>query len=199
MIGGDGVRGNSVPIGKPRRNMEMFVRTKEGGLSTAIDAEGELLVRGTSVAYGYLGETIKTDKVFIQNPRHDNFHDPLYCTGDLVRINKNGDFLFLGRADDQIKYLGYRIELGEVESALNTAGGVDEGVVVFNNSDDEQLRAIGALVKLDGSTSIEQLRVALRHLLPPYMVPSKIKLLEGSFPRTANGKYDRKTILSELF
>jgi acyl-CoA synthetase (AMP-forming)/AMP-acid ligase II len=43
------------------------------------------------------------------------------------------------------------------------------------------------------------LRVALRHLLPPYMVPSKIKLLEGSFPRTANGKYDRKTILSELF
>lgn len=199
MISGDGVRGNSVPIGKPRRNMEMFVRTKEGGLSTAIDAEGELLVRGTSVAYGYLGDTIKTDKVFIQNPRHDNFHDPLYCTGDLVRIDKNGDFLFVGRTDDQIKYLGYRIELGEVESALNTAGGVDEGVVVFNNSDDEQLRAIGALVKLDGSTSIEQLRVALRHLLPPYMVPSKIKLLEGSFPRTANGKYDRKTILSELF
>ncbi len=199
MISHPGAPGSSVPIGKPRRNMELFVKTEDGGLSTAVGAQGELLVRGTSVAYGYLGDTAKTEKAFIQNPLNNNFYDPLYCTGDLVRIDDNNDFLFLGRADDQIKYLGYRIELGEVESALNTATGVEEGVVVFNNSDDEQLRAIGALVKVNTDTTVEQLRAALQHLLPPYMVPTTIKLLEGDFPRTPNGKYDRKAVLIKVF
>lgn len=199
MISGVGAPGNSVPIGKPRRNMELFVKTEGGSLSTSIGAQGELLVRGTSVAYGYLGDTAKTEKAFIQNPLNNNFHDPLYCTGDLVRIDDNNDFLFLGRADDQIKYLGYRIELGEVESALNNAAGVDEGVVVFNNSEDEQQRAIGALVKVSANTTVEQLRAALQNLLPPYMVPTTIKLLEGDFPRTPNGKYDRKAVLNQLF
>ena len=70
---------------------------------------------------------------------------------------------------------------------------------MFNNSDDEQLRAIGALVKVNTDTTVEQLRAALQHLLPPYMVPTTIKLLEGDFPRTPNGKYDRKAVLIKVF
>lgn len=184
-----------VPIGKARRNMELFVRTADNALSQSIGAEGELLVRGTSVAYGYLGDTEKTAKAFIQNPGNPYFHDPLYCTGDLVRISTTGDFLFLGRADDQIKFLGYRIELGEIEASLIRVAGVDEGLVVFIDSDDEELREIGALVRLERGFSLDALREELKKRLPAYMVPTKILAYEAEFPRTPNGKYDRKKAL----
>ena len=189
----------SIPIGKARTNMELFVRTAGGELSQAIGAEGELLVRGTSVAYGYLGDTERTQKAFIQNPLNRFFHDPLYCTGDLVRVDENADYLFLGRADDQIKFLGYRIELGEIEASLVGIDGVHEGVVVFNNSAVEAERELGALVSLDDGFSLDDLRHALQKRLPGYMVPTRFKITGEDFPRTANGKYDRKQTLKIVF
>ena len=189
----------SIPIGKARANMELFVRLESGELSTAIGAEGELLVRGTSVAYGYLGDAERTQKVFIQNPNNPYFHDPLYCTGDLVRIDPKGDFLFLGRADDQIKFLGYRIELGEIEANLMALPGVEEGVVVFNNSDKEDERELGALVSLADGYTLESLNKDLKSRLPPYMVPTRLRLVDGEFPRTPNGKYDRKATKHIVF
>ena len=189
----------SIPIGKARTNMELFVRKPDGHLSQAIGAEGELLVRGTSVAYGYLNDTERTQKAFIQNPLNSFFHDPLYCTGDLVQIDKNGDYLFMGRADDQIKFLGYRIELGEIEASLVGVEGVHEGVVVFNNSANESERELGALVSLDDGFDLEVLREALKKRLPGYMVPTRFKVIGDDFPRTPNGKYDRKATLKKVF
>lgn len=189
----------SIPIGKARTNMELFVRTQSGELTSEKGAEGELLVRGTSVAYGYLGDQERTQKVFIQNPKNPYFHDPLYCTGDLVRIDEKGDFLFLGRADDQIKFLGYRIELGEIEANLIAIPGVEEGVVVFNNSANESERELGALVSLAPDYSLELLGRELKSRLPPYMVPTRLRLIEGDFLRTPNGKYDRKAIKNVVF
>lgn len=189
----------AIPIGKARKNMQLFVRNSDGQLSTEVGAEGELLVRGTSVAYGYLGDKERTEKVFIQNPAHDLFHDPLYCTGDLVKIDSNGDFLFLGRADDQIKFLGYRVELGEIEANFRAIAEVTEAVVVFNNSNDESARELGALVSLANGYTLEQLREALKARLPAYMVPSKLLLNAGEFSRTTNGKYDRNTIKAIVF
>jgi acyl-coenzyme A synthetase/AMP-(fatty) acid ligase len=188
----------AVPIGRARPNMELFVRNESGSLSKEVGACGELLVRGTSVAYGYLGDEEKTRKAFIQNPNNHFFHDPLYCTGDLVEINGSREFMFLGRTDDQIKYLGYRIELGEIEAALKSIEGIDEGVVVFNNATDSSQQAIGALVGAH-ELSIGQITADLRKRLPGYMVPATIQLTSTDFPRTANGKYDRRAIRSLLF
>jgi acyl-coenzyme A synthetase/AMP-(fatty) acid ligase len=188
----------SIPIGKARTNMELFVRTESGALSQAVGAQGELLVRGTSVAYGYLGDAERTAKAFIQNPLHRVFHDPLYCTGDLVRIDERGDYLFLGRADDQIKLLGYRIELGEIEASLVSVKGVLEGVVVFNNAPNEAERELGALVSLEG-LSVDALREALKERLPGYMVPTRLVVTGDEFPRTSNGKYDRKRATQLVF
>jgi amino acid adenylation domain-containing protein len=189
----------SIPIGKARTNMELFVRTESGALSQAVGAQGELLVRGTSVAYGYLGDAERTAKAFVQNPLHRLFHDPLYCTGDLVRIDERGDYLFLGRADDQIKFLGYRIELGEIEASLVGVKGVLEGVVVFNDSPREAERELGALVSLEGGLSVDALREALKQRLPSYMVPTRLAVTADEFPRTSNGKYDRKRAKQLVF
>lgn len=189
----------SIPIGKARANMELFVRMENGVLSQEPGAQGELLVRGTSVAYGYLDDPDRTQKVFIQNPLNTFFHDPLYCTGDLVLIDEHGNYLFLGRADDQIKYLGYRIELGEIEAALVGIKGIYEGVVVFNNSIHEAEREIGALVSLEADFDMSALRQELEKRLPTYMIPTRIKVCHTDFPRTPNGKYDRKETLKLVF
>jgi acyl-coenzyme A synthetase/AMP-(fatty) acid ligase len=189
----------SIPIGKARNNMELFVRLPSGELSQAVGAEGELLVRGTSVAYGYLGDAERTQKAFIQNPNNRFFHDPLYCTGDLVRIDSNADFLFMGRADDQIKFLGYRIELGEIEASLVGIEGVHEGVVVFQRGANGTEGELGALVSLNAGFDQAALRLALQARLPGYMVPTRFAIAEADFPRTPNGKYDRKETLKMVF
>ena len=165
----------------------------------AIGAEGELPVRETSVADGYPGDGERTQKAFIQNPLNRFFHDPLYCTGDLVRIDDNADYLFLGRADDQIKFLGYRIELGEIEASLVGIEGVHEGVVEFNNSSVEAERELGALVSLDEGFDLDAPRHALQKRLPGYMVPTRFKIMAEDFPRTSNGEYDRKQTLKIVF
>ena len=188
-----------VPIGVARRNMELFVRTGDGTLSQEPGAEGELLVRGTSVAYGYLGDKDKTAAAFIQNPLHDDYPDRLYCTGDLVRINKQGELMFTGRADSQIKFLGHRIELGEIQARLVSMEGVSEGVVVFNQGDSIADQAIGALVSVSNGLTGEDVRGWLVENLPAYMVPARLMLWDEDFPRTPNGKYDHKAILSILF
>ena len=190
----------SIPIGVARRNMELFVRSDNGNLSQAVGAKGELLVRGTSVAYGYLGDEQKTSQRFIQNPLHNDFHDLLYRTGDVVEIDKNGQFLFLGRSDDQIKYLGHRIELGEIEVALMSLATVSEAVVAFKREGDfQQAQAeIGALVTLS-SGDLQDLRQDLKNKLPGYMLPTLLKEWTLDYPRTPNGKYDRKEITRLLF
>lgn len=187
-----------VPIGKARPNMELFVREESGTLSQAVGAQGELLVRGTSVAYGYLSDPDRTSTAFIQNPYNLHFHDPLYCTGDLVEIDPRGDFLFLGRADDQIKYLGYRIELGEIEVALSRVPGILEAVVVFRDSAKIEETSIGALVNAPGMRPID-VTGALGGTILPYMLPARIVMTPGPFPRTSNGKYDRKRINAMVF
>ncbi len=189
----------SIPIGIPRKNMQMFVRNDKGEISNQPGSQGELLVRGTSVAYGYLGDVSKTENVFIQNPQHNLYHDPLYCTGDLVKINQQNEFIFMGRADDQIKYLGYRIELGEIEASLCKLAEVDEAVVVFYKSEDGASDEIGALINVSSDATIESVQISLRERLPTYMVPSRLLEYTDDFPRTSNGKYDRKSVLALVF
>lgn len=189
----------SVPIGVARKNMELFIRNKDGELTQQPGEQGELLVRGAAVAYGYLGDEDKTRQVFIQNPQHDLYHDPLYCTGDLVKMDNLNQFVFMGRADDQIKFSGYRIELGEIEASLCSLPEVAEAVVVFYKSTDGMFDEIGALINFSIELSFDELQVKLNELLPSYMVPRKIKAHNEEFPRTPNGKYDRKYMLSMVF
>ena len=190
----------SIPIGKARPNMDLLIRVEDGRIINAPDTgiEGELLVRGLSVAYGYLGDTERTKQVFIQNPHHNLFHDLLYCTGDLVRVDQAGNFIYLGRMDTQIKFMGYRIELGEIESIIGTIDGVEEVVVVYNNSSDESQKIIAALISLKANYLLAQVQTTLKARLPGYMVPAIIQETTADFPRTANGKYDRKSILTLL-
>jgi len=189
----------TIPIGKARPNMELFVRNDAGEMTKDVGSRGELLVRGTSVAYGYLGDRTRTSESFIQNPMHDLFFDPLYRTGDTVEIDDNHNFLFLGRSDQQIKYLGHRIELGEIEAIIVQMNGVNECVVVFNQGETPDSCEIGSMISAVNEASEREILSALPDQLPKYMIPTNVVIVSDDLPRTPNGKYDRKLVKMRLF
>jgi len=184
-------RESPLPIGRPCANFGAFAVT-EGGERAAVPGQvGELLVRGSGVAMGYWGRPERTAKGFVQNPLESRFRDVVYRTGDLVTSDENGEFLFLGRGDHQIKTRGYRVELGEIESVLYGHKLVRE-VAVIALPDELIGNRIRAIVSLaEGATATEaDLQAYCADRLPRYMVPEVVEF-RVELPRTLNGKVDR--------
>ncbi|WP_176509040.1 non-ribosomal peptide synthetase [Pseudomonas urethralis] len=155
---------------------------------------GELYIGGDSLAQGYLGQAALTAERFVPDP----FGAPgtrLYRSGDRVRCDSAGLLYFLGRADDQVKIRGYRVEPGEVGRVLRGLAGVHDAVVlaVPQGDDAAQLQLVGWCVPGNPAPSVEALREQLQALLPDYLVPAHLMLLER-LPLTANGKLDRRAL-----
>jgi D-alanine--poly(phosphoribitol) ligase subunit 1 len=150
---------------------------------------GELCLKGPNVGMGYYNDTERTQASFIQNPFNKNHNEIIYKTGDLVELDQNGEFHFLGRVDNQIKHMGYRIELEEIEAGLNTIIGVKESAVVYKKLGDG-LGSIIGFVATDNSIEAEFVMEEVKKKVPEYMVPKKIYTL-NVLPKNSNGKIDR--------
>jgi len=153
---------------------------------------GELYVGGAGLARGYLNRAALTAERFVPDPFDAGEGGRLYRTGDLVRWNNADELEFLGRIDHQVKLRGFRIEPGEIETALLALPGVRDAVATLN--DGTRLVAyVSAQTDrvIDGST----LKTALHNVLPDYMVPALIVVLDA-MPLTPNGKVDRHALPS---
>jgi D-alanine--poly(phosphoribitol) ligase subunit 1 len=153
---------------------------------------GELFLSGPLVGMGYYRDPERTSASFIQNPRHQDYHDRGYRSGDLVERDGQGKLHFRGRADFQVKHMGYRIELEEVEFGINTLNGVKECGVVYRRLEGGFGEIVAHVAADSGISAAELLRGAAR-VLPSYMVPRRIVLHEH-LPKNANGKIDRKAL-----
>jgi acyl-coenzyme A synthetase/AMP-(fatty) acid ligase len=127
----------------------------------------------------------------MQNPRHADYRDIVYRTGDLVKYDSDGNLVFIGRRDSQIKHLGYRIELGEIEKTCLALQEVSNACVVY----DPEEKEIKLFVELSIEITSLDIRRELFKLLPKYMVPNRIQILD-SLPMNPNGKIDRKLLAS---
>lgn len=116
----------SVPIGKPFAGTRAFILDKAGN-TVPKGVIGELYIGGPSLSHGYNNNSEETSKSFVKIP---DLHDEvLYNTGDLVRLNENGDLEYLGRKDRQMKFNGIRFEAGEIENTIKEFTGVQDAVV----------------------------------------------------------------------
>jgi mycobactin peptide synthetase MbtF len=117
----------------------------------------------------------------------------VYRTGDLVRRREDGAFEFLGRNDEQVKYMGYRISTADVEAALMSLPGVEEAAVFLDERDGLVVPELVGLVHCAPGRREADLARELGRKLPAYMVPKRVVAVPA-LPRTDRGKIARREL-----
>ena len=175
-----------IPIGFACENTDILVLNADNKLVQGQE-EGELCVRGTSLAMGYYNNPEKTAAAFTQNPLNTAYPELIYRTGDIVYYNARGEIVFKGRKDSLIKHSGYRIELTEIEHVIvNTLKLVANGCVVYNF----KAKEITLFYEGDQDLNPAVVRREIASKLPKYMIPA-VYIREASLPRGGTGKIDR--------
>ncbi len=173
------IEDEAIALGFPIANVQAVVADRHGE-PVPIGVPGELWLSGAGLARGYLRRPGLTAERFVYRDGRR-----FYRSGDRVRRRADGALEFLGRLDQQIKLGGLRIEPGEIESQLTSHPQVKAAAVILRDG-----RLVGYVT---GAAAPEALREYLRARVPAWMVPSHIEAL-SSFPLTANGKIDRRSL-----
>jgi amino acid adenylation domain-containing protein len=185
--------GQAPSIGRPILNTRIYVLDM-ALQPVPVGVPGELHISGRGVTRGYFGKPELTAERFLPDPFHNLPGAQIYKTGDRVRRLADGQIQYLGRIDLQVKIRGYRIELGEIEHEMLQHPGVTCAAAdVVAGADNNQF-LIGYFVEQSSShVNPADLRDALRHRLPEYMVPADFIRLE-TFPLNSSGKLDRQVL-----
>lgn len=179
---------NELPIGKPIENKKVYIL--DGCSLCGIGIVGELCVGGEGLAVGYLGDPEQTKEKFIDNPFGQG---RLYRTGDLARWLPDGNILFMGRKDNQLKINGFRVEIDGIENAMRSLASVKDVTVI--NAGTGDLPSVAAFYTLEGET--DNVGAHVREILPFYMVPRYLVRMEA-IPLNNSGKPDKKALLECL-
>ncbi|WP_433560909.1 amino acid adenylation domain-containing protein [Nocardia sp. CA-151230] len=158
-----------------------------------VGVAGELYLAGPALARGYLDRAAVSAERFVAHP----FGAPgrrMYRTGDVVRWNADGALEFLGRNDFQVKIRGYRVELGEIDAVLSARADVAYAITTPWHAGAGPAQLVSYVVPEAGaSLSGEELRAALAEVLPSYLVPAAVMILDA-IPLSPNGKLDRAAL-----
>ena len=186
-----------VTIGQPLPTYSVVILSPDEKRALHKGEVGEIAVAGICLATGYLGREDLTKKVFIDDflSIPNNPSKRIYRTGDLGRVNEEGEIEYLGRIDTQVKIRGFRIELTEIESIIMQLPGVGQAVVDTYEPEPGTKELVAYYTAVKGGEHLppEQMAEELGALLPAYMVPAFYELLD-IIPMTTNDKADRKAL-----
>lgn len=176
-----------IPIGNACRNTSILILDENDRLITEPGKEGELCVRGSSLAMGYYNNPEKTAAAFTQNPLNNSYPETIYRTGDIVTYNERGEIVFVGRRDNLIKHMGYRTDLGEIEHIIiNKLKLVKNGCICYNT----QAKKIVLYYEAETEITPADFRKVIGKELPKYMLPTEFVYVT-ELKRNTNGKIDR--------
>ncbi len=183
----------ALPIGVPYRNTDVLILNDKDE-KCGVEEEGELCVRGTSLAMGYYNNPEKTVAAFVQNPLNKSYPELIYRTGDMAYVRKDGNIIFKGRKDSLIKHMGYRIELGEIEHVVeNDLKLVKYCCAVYHYEKKE----IVLFYENDAEIADKDFRKEISKVFPSYMIPS-VYIKMDELPRNTNGKIDRLLLKNKV-
>ncbi|HEX5120927.1 MAG TPA: amino acid adenylation domain-containing protein [Pseudonocardiaceae bacterium] len=182
----------ALPIGLPIQNTRLYLVADDR--LCAPGEPGEICLAGPGLTPGYLGMPDATRTSFADR-EIGGVAERLYRTGDRGYLLDDGNVVFQGRLDDQVKINGHRIELGEIAHFLDRHPDVRQCFVTVT-ADPAGQRSLVAFVVPDGPGCTPQaIRDQLRVRLPEYMVPATI-VLRDSLPLSGTGKVDRGSLLA---
>lgn len=188
----------SCPIGEAIPDLEIHL-LDERGVPVPPGVPGRLHVTGTGLARGYLGRPALTAERFTAAPSGRGAR--MYDSGDLVMRTPEGDLVYLGRADDQLKVRGFRVEPREIETCLCAHPDVAAAAVVARDYGEGDVRLIAFLAtrpdietgRGEPGALAEALAARTARELPAHMRPSSYHVL-AALPMTAQGKVDRAAL-----
>lgn len=178
---------NIVSIGKAMSGTGTMIADGQGKMLGAGE-KGELCLAGEQLTAGYFNDIGKTEAAFFEYSGKR-----WYRTGDICAEDGDGDLMYYGRKDSQVKIQGYRVELSEIECVAEKFFHGDVAVVAVPMEDKNGNTVIHLAVEDDNKEKDAELLDYLRNYLPLYMIPSEVHHLHG-FPQNANNKIDRKEI-----
>lgn len=177
---------DGLPIGRPLPGVSAVIVQEDG--TPAPEGElGELVIGGPTVMRGYWEDPERTARTLSVEGE-----ERYYRTGDLVSLRSDGELLFAGRRDTQIKTRGYRVELGEIEAALNAIEVVVEATVIAV-PDEAITNRLKAFVVAGAPVTETELARLCRDRLPGHMIPDEIEL-RPELPKSSTGKVDRRAL-----
>lgn len=185
-------------IGKPIANTAVFILDNER-MPLPLGSLGEIYIAGKGLAQGYHHALTLTNEAFIPNPFYPEYspYSRMYKTGDLGYWNREGEIIFIGRKDFQIKLNGHRIELNTIDYYLNQCPLIQSGISQLYENKEHVKQIIAYIVPHAHKETclLESLQAFLSEHLPTYMIPSAFYVLD-KFPLTHNLKIDRKNLPS---
>ncbi|NKY51767.1 non-ribosomal peptide synthetase [Nocardia vermiculata] len=189
-----------IVIGEPIRGVDAVVLDRRMHPAPA-GVVGELYLAGPALARGYHDRAGLSAQRFVANP----FGAPgerMYRTGDLVRWVGRGEqqeLEYVGRTDHQVKIRGFRIELGEIDTALARHPEIEFATTIGHRTTAGATALVSYVKTRTGAAATaSSLRTHVAGLVPSYMVPQSIMLLD-EVPLSPVGKLDRKALPEPVF
>ncbi|NEQ66989.1 MAG: amino acid adenylation domain-containing protein [Symploca sp. SIO2D2] len=173
-------RKEPVPIGQACCGNRIWA-VKDDGTVAKADEEGELMVSGPTVMIGYWRQPQQGNKP--------------YATGDIVRLQSDGNYLYIGRRDHLVKVRGFRVEIGEIEATLLLHSNLSESAVIVTGQGSEAYLVAFLVSHVNPPPSLLKVKQHCALHLPRYMIVDKIRYVQA-LPRTRNGKIDRGELQS---
>lgn len=178
-----------LPIGRPLPNTQIYL-LDEALQPVPIGLPGELYVGGAGLARGYLDRPDLTAERFLPNPFATVQGERMYRSGDMARYQPDGQLVYIGRVDFQIKLRGVRMEPAEIEAVLRVHPLVQDCLVVVREDTQGLPQLVAYLLGNVDAVDISTLQQRCSVQLPAAMQPAAYVVLQA-FPLNGNGKVDR--------
>lgn len=182
----------AIPLGRVWDHTQALIVDDNGGEVQDGEA-GELLIKSVTMMNGYYNKPELTEASLFRDGDH-----VYYRTGDRVRRNQNGELIFLGRGDRQIKIRGYRFELGELEYLTNMHSSIHESAALLTYDQEGEKQIVLCLVSANNNppSTVELKEHLSQHLPMPFM--PKEMLYFDALPRTTAGKIDYRVLENDI-